>query len=541
MARRPEVLVAARDTGDRLRAPRTNGALALAEGLQAIHAPLQNLLGGIAKDAEEKARTEAKTAALRTGGKALADAVRSGELEATQNPWFIDQYEQTAGALKGQQAVGQLLADSQSWPERNDQRKYAERFTLEMGKLAPVDAPASAQQGFLSAAAPLQQQALASNMEYNVSRIITEHTQDTSALLSSNLQAVYKANPKAPQADYDKVLQASRLSWLAVGGTNEKFNQLALQSYLGAATTAGAPELTAMIPQDLRNIATASGNAAEEIATASYRIEQAETYKATGELRRQKAAIEAEGMKAETTAWGIYGTKLITGDFSQREIMETLTAQGVSPQAVQFMLKNLASDVTANNSLYTAQVNLYGSNPENAAELLDIEAAAGATGMTAALKARVTEQVRSGHMDLADARRVMGKADTASKHFEAEGRADVREARAAARDDRRITIEQARALKDGRDETLGVVSTTLANAGDPILSKDPKARTYWSRRMDDAQHNHLAAHPDDYTGADKAAKDTLNGFLKERLARRLAAGQKKAPGLQSGGNPRGGK
>lgn len=538
----PQVDLIARPTGATLQVGRSNAALDLAQSLSGVSREMGPLLQNYAKDAQAKHAAKAEADAFANSGAAFADAVRDGKIKRTQNPWYIQSYERSAAAVRGQQEVAQLVQDSGSWASRNNAPEFEKEFTTKYGEIAQKYQGVDQAAGFQSTGSPLLQQTVQQNVQYNVKRIQEEHDQDVSTLATTNILSAVTANGGHPTAaQVYAAIEPQHKQWLETGGTEQGWNTLTINSVIAAGFNSGNAALINVLddPRDgkgaLSNIAGPDGTpVAQTLATVRYRIEQEAASKGMSEIRAIQNRVKLEGEKALQDVWATHGTAFIDGQISKAELVADLRSKGVSPQAIQYALGELAESASKNNSLSRS---LMGADPE----VLDLYGQANRNGYSPALHARVSEKVRLGEMDLTEAEQIISTATSRSNHLESEARSDARSARSDARADaaaeRRLTTNQAKVLKDHRTVTSGQVATALSAAGVKTLS-DPKKRAAFDKGLQDAEGTALAYHPGDAA----KAREVVNVYAATFLRNELAKKRPKRPGATAPGssspNPR---
>jgi hypothetical protein len=494
------------------------------------------------KDAEAKARADA----LKASGTAFAEAVRTGKIEKTQNPWYIQQYEQQAAQVRFGAAASQLATDSAGWAERNDPQAFAKKWNESLGQLAQSATSTDQLQGFEAGTAPISQQVLASNTAYNVQRIKDEHVQNISTLTTKAILDAKTANGDhpTPQQVFDAT-EPQHKEWLATGGTEADWNMMLVNSVIAAGTNSADPTLLEVLKDErggkgaLANIAGPDGKpVAETISAAQHYIQQAADEKGMAEFRAHQAQVKTEGTRAEQDMWTEYGYDLINGTVPKDHMIAFLQTKGYSPEAAMFAIGDLAEQESKNMTLSRALM----SGDE---EVLQLYTEANTNGMSAQLKGQIGEMVRTHRIDLTEAEQIQSTAQSRTNHLESENRADARQAvsdrRANEREARQLTADHAKDLVNNRQQNLGSVSTTLQRLGDKSLL-DPKTRTAVERGATDAEGAWLVAHPGDVAGAMTASDNYLNAYATQRINRIRArkGGQGGAPAANSAsnGNPR---
>lgn len=559
MALAPRVAVTESGQGIGYEAPRSNSLLALGGALGELEPTLAGALQGYAKGQEQKAQAKATADALRSSGKAFADAVREGKIEPTQNPWYIRHYEQEAAQVRGQAAASQLYADSQSWAERNDPVKFAERWAREGGEIAKNFQGPDQQAGFQRSFDPISQQALQGNVQYNVQRIQTENTQATTANMVTSIEGVLRVNAKAKPSDFYSALEPQREAWLAIGGTEQQFALMTKGAVTAAAYKADNPGLLDILEDDrggkgaIANIGNERGGTlAEDIATDRYRITEAANAKLMGDARIMKAQREAAGYRLYNWAYQNLPTdQLVKGDLNFNELVEKFktatdpqTGQAFTGPAINAALKIIQEEQSSNNSLQRALIDQYSNSPEAGLRIINLQGRVLKEGLTGAVESEIHSAVRNGEIDVGTARSLLNTAQSTSQHFQSEARADARSARSDAKEERRFRLEAEKDTKDYVTRTVGVATAALNGAGSPRLAKDPAFRATFTRQVAGAVDSHLRANPGDYSGAQKAADDAANKLLVPELNKARVAAERRANSagggtgnrLRSGGN-----
>ncbi|MFZ3194091.1 MAG: hypothetical protein WA154_12915 [Moraxellaceae bacterium] len=540
MARPPQsgVGVIASPSGVRYEVPRSNIGLELAQSLEKVNGNLTPALNAFATQKQASLAAQAKQDAGALSGEAFKEAVKSGRLQKTQNPWYVKAYEETAAGVRGQAAMSQLVADAQSWAERDDPQAFATKWAAETGKLGEQFKGTDQLTGFQGVAAPLSAQVLAQNVAYNAQRMQAKNVSDVTTATSTAIQDLRRTNPKASAADVFAATEAGHQQWLAVGNTEEQWQEVLMGSVAAAAYALQDSSILDVLKDDrggkgaLYNASDKNGNPnAEQIEQWRYRVDQAVANAGMAETKQRANQIASEGSQAYQYMWDTNGTDFIDGKLSKQEIVEQMKAQGFKPQAIQWSLKKLSEDASANQSLSNA---LMGGDPE----VLTLYTEANRNGFSEDLVGRTNEKVRRGELTVNEAQQIISAATSRSNHFESEARSDARSSRsdnrAAASQQRQLTTREAKDLKDSRGRTEGQIATALARVGKPLKSKDRVALTLGMR---DAEGYHLAQKPGDFAGAANAVDIYAATYLKSRMG----TGQRAAPGASStrAANPRG--
>lgn len=541
MSEAPSVALIARPTGVDLQAPQTNSALELASSLAGLNPALGDALQGYAKVEQEKLASKAKADALANSGQAFADAVREGKVQPTQNPWYIRAYVENAAQVRAQAQGAQLVADSQSWAERNDPAAFAQRWQTEVGKLAqPYAANPFEMRGFETAVEPLSQQALNSNVNYNAARIQQEHVQDVTTLSSQALQDALKADPQATPDQLFDAIETQHQKWLAVGGTEPQWRLLAKQAFVGAAANTNNPDLLDALKAPYRGAAPIASQADEsgkpvglELDSDKYWIERASEAAGMAAITKERNQIAIEGNAALKTATDQFGAALYAGKVDPQQIQDFLISKGVSPRGAAYAIGQVQEDVSRFESLNRASLDIHSTDPTKANDILSLWSEGSSKGWSPSYEDRVSQAVLNHQIGLPDAEQMILRARETSRQTQAENRAEAHAARADANSARSLRLQETRDIQDwvkGSGDTSGAA---LASAtGDKSLLGNTPTRIATERAASGA-----ATEAYRKTGSVEAAKQAADqvyaAFLSGRIARYRQARQPSA----SGDNP----
>lgn len=228
---RDAIQVTAQLPGARLAAPRTNAALQLADALKDATPEARAAMATIADSEADKARTRAKQDALKAEGQPLADAVRSGQIDATQNPWYMSAYKRESASIRSLDALQKLQTESASWDTYNDPEKFSQQWRETVGSLAEGFGDTDSMAGFQAAQNQVTSQVLQENVARNVARIKTERLQNLGALTADGLQSVYRANAGRLSPNAAKgAIGAAEQQWFATGGSEADWHEMLVKS-----------------------------------------------------------------------------------------------------------------------------------------------------------------------------------------------------------------------------------------------------------------------------------------------------------------------
>jgi hypothetical protein len=328
-------------------------------------------------------------------------------------------------------------------------------------------------------------------------------------------------------------LEPFRKQWIATGGTDAKWNELAVSSILGAAYQAGDRGSANSILDTLHDtrggqgalasLVDSSGQPlAENIERSRYYIDRALDERATAGLKGVRSQVALQGEQAVQAAWDHFGSKLLDGSASKDDIQSYLLQNNVPAQSVGYALGQLAENQSKLNALGRAQIELHSGDTDVAQQVLGVYATARTKGLTHDVFSQAIDMVRSGTIDYTEAKDLLSAAQSRSDHLDAEGRADARQAKSDARaekaSDRQAQLEAARNSKEYKGQSVDVAVSTLEGLGNNGLTNSPQARQALATRLNAAEGTWLRTHPDDWQGARAAVDDELDRYLKPKIA-----------------------
>lgn len=238
----PGVNLVANQTGAVVGAPETNAALQLANSLAGLNPEVKGITSAIAAEGQARAQARAKADVLSAGGMKLADAVREGKLQKTQNPWYMQAYARESAAVRSQEALSALTVESQSWETRNDPKAFAAQWREEVGKLSEGFEGIDEVAGFAPVEAQFTQQNLQSNLSTNVKRIETERFNNISTLSAQAIaDGARQGGGTLTPGSAHALLMPAYQQWIATGGSQGDWQGIAEQAiYTAARTTRNA-------------------------------------------------------------------------------------------------------------------------------------------------------------------------------------------------------------------------------------------------------------------------------------------------------------
>lgn len=492
MADLPEINVVTRPEGDHLEGPSTNVGLQLASSLQGVNQHLTPLLGQIGEQARQVQEGKAYQAAMANSGQAFADAVKSGKLAPTQNPWFIQAYERNAAQVRGQAQVSALVADSQTWAERNDPAAFAQKFNTQLGQIAQGFNGIDQQQGFQKAATPLQQDALNANVSYNVQRITQQHVQDATSLSTQAIMDTLKTNPKANPDQIFGAMEDQHKAWVGTGGTEAQWRLIVRQSVIGAGANMGEPGILDVLKapylggQPIANQADETGKPVGlELSSDKFWIERGTDADLDQQYKLHQAAIASEGAKVDTWANQTYGNDYAFGKVP----LSTLEADGVkagfSGPAIVWAADHQGDALKGAAGYSEAQTDVYSQDPQVQQRIMLINKEAVTSGLTPHVMSELTDAVGRQQISLPQAQAVMDRAEGQSHFLIGEANADRRQSASLAREDAGLKLQRWGLVGDAAREVKGQAGVALSGLGfDParLSAKDQKS-------MEDAVDN----------------------------------------------------
>ena len=116
----------------------SNSALRLAQALRDVRPEAERAIQGFAQRSLDRAQEQARLDVLQSedGVQAFGDAVRSGTIRATRNPFYIDAYNRERAAAVGREQISQLQLSAQTRPARSAPAAYQERWREELGTIS---------------------------------------------------------------------------------------------------------------------------------------------------------------------------------------------------------------------------------------------------------------------------------------------------------------------------------------------------------------------------------------------------------------------
>lgn len=372
--------------------PATNPALQLADALRESSPEIDNGLNNIAGHLQRVQSLKAQTDAMRTSGKAFADAVRDGDILPTQNPWYVKAYREAAGAVFTRNQAAEKLADSNNWPERNDPAAYQARLTQELGGIAQAHGmqDVDSQLGFQETIKPLLDGALARNQEYNAQRIQQENVQNTTSLATSTIQDTLKADPNATPEEVFQNLETAHNIWTKVqGGDESQWRLIVKQAVVGAAAVSNRSDIVDFLKapymggQPIANQADETGKPVGlELDSDKFWIDRGIESTLNAAYKAHQAQIAGEGAKLDAAANAAYGNDWGLGKVDQSTFTQWALGQGYSGEAVTWALGQRGEAIRQAAGYGGSQQALWSSDPANQRTIIQLNREAVTQGLT---------------------------------------------------------------------------------------------------------------------------------------------------------------
>lgn len=350
----------------------TNSALQLAGALQDLNPKLTQVGLAVAKEDQDVQAHAAKVKAIETGGKSLADAVREGKIEPTQNPYFIQDYNREAGAISAQTAIDQLNVDSTSWAEKNDPAAFRTKYLAGIAEIGKQYTNPDSQEGFAAAAQQSIQQQTEANVAYNVQRITQERGENLSALTAKQIvQVNAQHGGAATGAQVQAAIEPLRQQWLSTGGDQAAWNKITLQGILAASWNTHSQHILDASKSMSNGLSGAQSGSvyetlgsAEQIETARYRISGDQRDQIRLQIQQRQQDLWEKGQAAQGDVLQMVGPGAYTGALAGDQLQTVsnqLIAKYGAPAAAE-AIKQMAQVSNSIRELNTNREAAYGSS-----------------------------------------------------------------------------------------------------------------------------------------------------------------------------------
>lgn len=216
--------------------PPASGTAELAQHLAGLSAVAGQSAEIYAASEKKKYALVARKEALDNWGTQAADAVRSGKIEATQNPWWQDARSREFAAANSMDALQKQMVDAATWPEQNDPAAFAKKWHEGVAAIGSQYKSTEELAGFLPVADQYTQQALATNESQSVQRQLAQRTNNSTILAGDALARAASANGGTLSANQANLaLQPSREMWEKTGGDQLGWQAIAQAAIITAA------------------------------------------------------------------------------------------------------------------------------------------------------------------------------------------------------------------------------------------------------------------------------------------------------------------
>lgn len=522
----PDVFVGASEAKVGAAVPaRTNGALQLAESLQGLNSKIAPLAGAVIREDMDVQKTAAKKRALELGGQQLADAVREGKIEATQNPFFIQDYNRESAYVRAQQAITQMRVDSQTWPEQSDPIKYQQRYFKELGEIGSAyDTDPDTQEGFQAAAAPAAQQDLAANTAERVQAIKADRLSVMANLVAQSVQNVQSANggKPAPNQVWDSIAGLKQ-QFLSTGGSPQEWDKLVANGVTAAALQQNNAGLLDLLKDSKSGTTGAIYNLpgqAQDIETTKYRITQATQEKGRQEYYDAMQKDYFDSRNYTKLLYDKFGAAAFTGAVPVDDMIATLKENGAPVAGLMGALNKVQSTVGDYQGLAEARFKSFASTADGQHEIMDLNMVARTQGYTPELEARLSEHVLNQDLPATTANSIIGQAIETSRASTG-GRFLPKDAKAALQG----YTSTGSAIDQAATGTMGKLDGVLRSKGASPMSMAEKAAVVRQARA--VANYYLRGNPGDYAGATREASNAIGDLIRQTLSKRLKAAQQK--------------
>jgi hypothetical protein len=384
-------------------APRSNGALELASALGDLNPKLQALGATVVREDQQVQHTAAKQRAIELGGQSIADAVRTGKMEKTSNPFFIQDYNRESAYIRAQGDISELRVQSQTWEEQGDPTKFQERYLKEIGAIGQkYGTDPDTMHGFGAAAEPAIQQDFAANTASKVADIKADHISVGSNLVAQTIAGVQTAKGGVPTPDdvfSNEKFTQQKAQFLSTGGSNQEWDKLVTNGVTAAALSQHNASLLDILKDPKSGTAGAlynSPGAAEAIETTRYRIVQDQQAKGKEEYYQAQQADYLSGRAAQQALYEKYGIKAFTGGVPADDMIATLKDKGLSIAGITGALNKAQASTADYQSISEAGFRTFANTQDGHAEIFDLHMQAQTKGYSPEFEQQVSNHVLHG-------------------------------------------------------------------------------------------------------------------------------------------------
>ncbi len=505
----PDILVGASTAKVGAASPaNSNPALQLGAALQDLNPKLTGALAAVASEDQKVQSAAARKRAIELGGKSLSEAVKAGQIEPTQNPYFIQDYNREAAAVSTQAAFDKLNTEAAEWAEKNDPDAFRKRYTEATQEIGKGYQDVDAQEGFRAIAAQNAQQALSANVAYNVGRITQERQENLSALVAKTIiETNAKFAGKASGSQVDAAIEPLRNQWLSTGGNAATWNKVALQGVLAASFNTHSKSILDAAKTMANHVGGGSLydtlGSAEQIETARYRIESDERDKRRLESMERQERIFRESLAAQGTLFQMFGPRLYTGQVSPDEMTQAANTLGTKfPAAAVATAFGDAARIT--NSIREVNNNraaFYEQSGAGAAHVATLYGEAAHRGWSPELQNDLGKLLLQGNISEATSREISDKAFATTNRLAQVGGIGAAAPALVARNAAKI-IKQWTDTRQAITADVANRFTSALRAGHDV---SPALHQAGQDAAIQAAATHLDLHPGDFKGAQAAA------------------------------------
>lgn len=312
----------------------TNAAASLARSVDAAGNSVLGILEREVKKTAERMRVQAEQDVLRTGGQAFGEAVRSGAIRKTQNPFYIDAYNSNRAQLIGRQALSTLQLEAAKWDERDDPAAFQARWNQEVSKIGEQFTGTTAgADAFGAIARERTSQVTAANLAHNAKRIETEQDNASVSQVALTIQEV-KALPGGLAQNREEIakrLEALKGQYLEIGNSASEWDTIVLEGI----TSAGFSTLDSSV-LDLAEMEAAQGtgplnslpDVAQQLNQSRYYIDQAMFAEEKRAIERDRLNKISENVAITNWINANYSEALLDGSFDREEMIAAAQAEG---------------------------------------------------------------------------------------------------------------------------------------------------------------------------------------------------------------------
>lgn len=501
----PEVRVSEepRTVDDTLYPARTNAALQLAGALQEVHPAVNEFIQRYAQVASAAQAAKAQQDALRSKQNTFADAVRAGDIEPTQNPWYIQAYNRNAAIRATNDAAAKINTDSASWAEQNDPVAFQKKYQQALSDFGQQFTTADGREGFNQAAQQAWTQANATNTAYNVERIKVERQQDLSSLTGKAiLDTVRRVGPGAPIALIQRAIAPYYAEWHGTGGTDTDWNKVVLGAVEDAAFNAKDETILDLA----KKIPTVGGQggflydmegAGREVTQSSYRImgEKRDIERMGMQQAEYQQYIQTQ--QAEGSLFAQYGPNLYSGNV---DLANDPTLRSLPPAIAAATVRSISQTAMSLKELATVRMFNYQHSPDGAATISQIESKARNEGWTPQLDNEVGLLGMRGLLEPAEQDRILSQAKaTSQKLLNPMNGANS----TLAGQVQHSLLDQYKVTTTEIGNNLARFESVLAKSHIRLTAQDQNDLAFTAK---EAAANYLQASPGDWVGAKQAAK-----------------------------------